>query len=234
MDQRINMSGRIHSKKVYYVDNHAFTSDKGTKNGKAKAENYCYENLINTNKIIVFDSEMEYKYYLYLLSIKAEDIEIHKEYLILNSFYSANNDYHDRIIYEADFVYKINNAVFVVDVKGFVEDTFYLKWKLFDAVYKKNNLALKVVRLKGKDYLDPNCWVELKDFKAPKKTIKKQREEILKLRQEKAQKEKEQREIERLKKRLVELNNKDKLTKREIERRNEILSILKDKGLIIQ
>lgn len=234
MDARLNQNSRINSRKVYYINGHAFISDKGTKNGKLKAEKYCYDNLLNSKDIVVFDSEMEFKYFLYLLQEGIGEIEIHKNFLLLNEFEGANGEHHDRIIYEADFVFRNKEGkIEVVDVKGFVEDVFYLKWKLFDFVFREKGLALKVVRLRGKNYLDPSSWVELKEFTKPQKQLKKQREELSKLKKEKRTKEVEERKLERIKARYKTLKEKAKLTSAERKRLVEVESILKREGIII-
>ena len=237
MDQRLHSNPRINSKKVYFINGKAFTSDKGTKNGKAKAEKYCYDNLLNSKDIIVFDSEMEFKYYLFLLKKQKEgvvsNIELHKNFLLLDAFTANSGAYHERMIYEADFVYEEYGKKIVVDTKGFVEEVFYLKWKLFDYLYKSKGLALKVVRLKGKDYLNESSWVEIKDYVAPKKTIKKQKEEIKKLRAEKHKEEVLQNKTKKEVARYQELTNKSKLNSAERKRLEQLKEILINKGLIL-
>lgn len=154
MDQYYNQQPKFNSKKVYFVkkDNIAFESDPKTKNGKEKAINYCFQNNISTNSIIVFDSEMEFKFYLYLtyLQDKGEisDIEYHREYLLIDKFDNANGETHDRLIYEADFVFKKKDKTIVVDTKGAVQNGFYIKRKLFDLKYKEQGLYMLVLQFK--------------------------------------------------------------------------------------
>ena len=240
MDYRKN----IHStgKKVYFINGKSFFNDKNTRNGMKKAEEYCYENMLNTKDIIVFDSVMESKYYMLLKKLESEgkvkNIEIHKNFLLLPEFISASGTYHDKEIYEADFVYYNACACRqeVVDVKGYREDVFDIKWKQFDYKFKDQGLSLKVVQLKsgkGVDYLDENNWVNLVEIKTLKKRVEKLKEENKELKNLVKIKQKEDSAIKRLKARREELLKKAKLTKAEQKRLNTINETLKEKGIMI-
>ena len=100
----------------------------------------------------------------------------------------------------------------VEDVKGasLFEDTrFLIEKQLFDHNFKEKDLYIKVVLWRDKE------WIEWKigDKKKPSKLIKKQREELKKLKAEKHQREVEERKKDRLKKRYDELLEKPKRTK---------------------
>ncbi len=241
MDYRRNV---LHSqgKKVYFIDGQSFTNSSNKRDGLKKAEDYAYAHMLNTKDIIKFDSIMESKYYMLLKKLEKEgkikDIEIHKNFLLIPEFTNANGEFHDKEIYEADFCYYDLrlHAYAVVDVKGFKEDVFIIKWKQFDYLFKEKGLYLKVVQLKGGrniDYLNEENWINLKDYVAPKKRTKKMKEEIEELKLKQKEKEKEERVILRLKARREELLSLNKLTRAQAKRLKEINDVLKEKGLLL-
>lgn len=152
MDFRRN-SMRIPAKKVYFVDGHAFMSDKGTKNGKSKAEEYCKKNFIPLTQIVVFDSVMEYHYYAMLKAQEEEgkvrDIRFHVMFPLVPESDNLYGMHHNPIDYEADFMFQTTSdgKWHVVDVKGFIEDVFVIKWALFDRIYKERGVSLECYRI---------------------------------------------------------------------------------------
>lgn len=244
MDYRhIQNIKKFNAKKVYYVAGIGFESDKGTKNGMEKAKNYCFENHLNTNDIIVFDSETEYLRYLYLKNQEmignVANISIHQLFPVLSAFDSAIGKHHEALEYEADFVYtdlKRNRKV-VEDVKGSkysIEEVFYVKWKVFDLRYKKENLAIEVAMLKDrKKYLDSASWYSLDDISTIKsmKNIRttKKLEELKKLKEAETSRLK----LEKVKEKYLHLKSLEKPTKAQKERLNEFETQLKEAGYIL-
>lgn len=92
---------------------------------------------------IIFDSEMESKYYI-LLKERANKGEIshlttHRKYSLVPDFtYDGKKE--KGLTYEADFVYFDNTdrRLYIEDVKGFAENEFKQQWKLLK--YKINGL----------------------------------------------------------------------------------------------
>lgn len=165
MDFRLNPS-RIFAKKVWWVRGNRFESDKGTRNGEAKAFRWCDENDVNRKEVVRFDSETEWKRYEFLLGLEREgkvrDIQVHRPFVLV-----PWTDGHTEMAYEADFCYETvrggQYSQVVEDVKPWfhLEDVFLVKWKLFDYVYR-GRLRLSVVMLKpwGKDdFANPDSWL---------------------------------------------------------------------------
>lgn len=231
----------MHSKKVWYVksDGSKFMSDKGNNNGKRKAIDHCLANMINTDNIIAFDSETEWKRYMFLLEQQKQgnimgSISVHQQFVILPAFTTQSGREHEQIIYEADFVYMdIQGCTHVEDTKGFADDSFYLKWKMFDSVYGEMGMELDVIRLLPRyNYLDINAWADW-SVKPEKKRSKKLKEENAELRKASKEADKEARQIARIKARYIELKAKPKLTKAESERLVQCCKYLAEKGIII-
>ena len=193
------------SKKVYVINNRSFVSDSGTKNGKEKCQNYAYENCLNANDMIIFDSETEFKRYLYLL--RQVDLGIitnlQRQYTfrLIPEFTTSAGKKHETMTYVADFVYKKDNLVIVEDVKGYAEEVFLVKWKLFDYIYLKKNICLLVIKRcgkRGENCLDDDFWCEYDNFsrkglslKAKQKELIDTRNKINKLEKEKIKRDKE-------------------------------------------
>lgn len=222
-------SGKV----VYYINGQRFENSKGKKDGKDKAVNYCLANFLNPNDIQKFDSRLECDYYEYLISRmnRGEISNLYHHYLlqVQEGFTNANGDQVPPITYEADFLYLDNGTKqrVVVDVKGsayFIDERFLTLKSVFDYKFKDRGIYIQVVMRDGDD------WVEWKmgEKKKSQKLIKKQRDEIKKLKLEKHQQEvngrKEAREKERLKE-LKNLLDQRKLTAAERKR----MSLLEDK-----
>lgn len=88
---------------------------------------------------IKFDSEMEGKYYLHLLQLKAAgevtEIELQPKYTLLDGF-KKNGKTFRAVTYTADFKVTYANGVEeVVDIKGMFTQQFELRRKLFEHRY---------------------------------------------------------------------------------------------------
>lgn len=228
-----NSKNRYHpeGKKTYFIDGQKFYNSKGQRDGKEKAIKYCLANFLNANDIITFDSDLECNRYIYLKELenacKIKNLGVHYLLKVQDEFINANGDFIPAITYNADFIYQDceTGKRVVEDVKGaslFEDSRFLIEKQLFDHNFKDKGLYIKVVLWRNKE------WIEWKigDKKKPSKLIKKQREELKKLKAEKHQREVEERKKERLKKRYDELLEKPKRTKREEARLLEIKALL--------
>lgn len=228
-----NSKNRYHpeGKKTYFIDGHKFYNSPHKRDGKEKAIKYCLDNFLNSSDILTFDSDLECNRYIYLKALenngKIKNLAFHYLLKVQDEFINANGDFIPAITYNADFIYQDceTGKRVVEDVKGasLFEDTrFLIEKQLFDHNFKEKDLYIKVVLWRDKE------WVEWKigDKKKPGKLIKKQREELKKLKAEKHQREVEERKKERLKKRYDELLEKPKRTKREEARLLEIKALL--------
>lgn len=108
---------------------------------------------------ILFDSQLESKYYEYLLALRGRgivlEIETQPVFLLLPSFRKDKRTIR-KIVYKADFrVTYSDGRQEIVDVKTQATMTkeFRIKWKLFDYYYP--DLELKLLTLEGSE------WVEL-------------------------------------------------------------------------
>jgi len=204
-------------KTTYWVRGQRFINDVNIRNGKKKAEDYCLANFIPVEEIICFDSMLECDRYEYLLELqkqgKLSELKHHLSLPLLPSYINYNGDEIPELRYNADFVYKEDGKNIVEDVKGaslFQDTRFEAIKQVFDYIYR-NKTYIRIVIMRDKE------WVEWKfgDPKKPQKLIKKQREEIRKLKAEAHAKEVaenlKQREIARLKE-LRELASHTKLT----------------------
>lgn len=227
MDRRFNYLGHSNARKVWYLNGMKFESDKNTNNGKQKAVAYARANMLDEKAILTFDSEMEFKRFLFLKQkeLKGEITELkdHFNFQLLPPFENLNGMEHEELLYEADFFYydNVNLKYVVEDVKGNIEDTFRVKWKLFDRIYMKRGLALTCIRLKSGrnvDYLKSENWDTIEENQKPQKRNLKMREELKALKQEKAQREKAEALEARERSRLATLEGKEKLTTTEKKR----------------
>ena len=232
LDRRFNFYGHSNAKKIWYIDGISFESDKGTNNGKQKAVAYAREQMLDDKDIKKFDSEMEFKRYLFLKAREDKgEIQLlkdHYNFQLLPAFTSVAGIEHEELLYEADFYYydNVRKRYVVEDVKGNLEDVFRVKWKLFDKIYYAKNLAIVCVRIRsgrGIDYLDANSWYEFSEKQTSNKRIAKIREENIRLKAEAKAREIAERKATKEKMRLAELKVKPKLTKRERERLEELM-----------
>lgn len=120
-----------------------------------------------------FDSELEAVYYrdVLLPQVLAGKIEVQRQpkYVLLKEFIKDGITYKP-IIYIPDFLVKYldDGRVEAIDVKGFQNDVFLLKRKLFDAVFPDVKLLiLKRVNKYG-------GWITVEEYAAAKRRERKE------------------------------------------------------------
>lgn len=181
---------------------------------------------------IVFDSKEELDYYLLLLDRQEkgeiENLEIHKSFTLIPS-YKIGAKIIKPLTYEADFVFYDNelDCERVIDVKGFADDVFKLKKKLFDYKYQFIN-GLEVMK-----YAKSTGWVNYDEYKKARASYKKRLVEEKnsykkQLEQNEKQAIRDTKLLERYKT-LTEKKKLSKLTKTEQERLDKLAHLLKDK-----
>lgn len=122
---------------------------------------------------IVFDSEMESKYYLLLKERIAKGeishLSIHRKYVLLPDFIYDGTKIKG-LTYEADFVYfdHTDERIYIEDVKGFAEQEFKQQWKLLK--YKIKELFDDYLELK-QEYTEFIHTVEVFDLVHEEKTL---------------------------------------------------------------
>lgn len=209
----MNFQGINKGKVVYWVDGQRFENSKDKRDGRAKAEQYCLNNFINTNDIQKFDSRTECNRYEYLLSLQNEgkisNLGHHFTLKIQDEFINANGDTIPAITYEADFIYLdcISNKRVVEDVKGseyFIDERFITIKQVFDKLMLSKGLYIKIVLFRS------NEWVEwhIGEVKKQSKLIKKQRAEIKELRKKEHERQMQDNRVAREKDRLKSLKEK--------------------------
>nr|DAY29852.1 MAG TPA: Endonuclease [Caudoviricetes sp.] len=187
---------------------------------------------------IKFDSEDEGRYYQLLKERESKgeikNLEIHKPFLLIPEYFDKLNNKHNALYYEADFVYfdTKDNKKHVVDVKGFEEEHFKIKKKIFEYIYCYDDNNFQYDELEVLTYRKTlNSFVPLKDVKKLMKTKRKQLIEeknyykniVLKQEhQKKIEENKKKREISRLKELNNLLLNGNKLTKQQKNRYFEL------------
>lgn len=124
----------------------------------------------------IFDSNHEFSYYLHLKELEGcglvSDIEIHKRFELIPPFTTNNGDKIRPMRYEADFVFWDNNLGFtrVVDIKGFEEDHFKIKKKLFEWLYCDRDGEYSEYRnLEVIKYTKKYGFMPIKEYKKIKK-----------------------------------------------------------------
>ena len=181
---------------------------------------------------ITFDSKEELEYYLLLLDRQEkgeiEGLEIHKPFTLIPS-YKLGAKTIKPLTYEADFVFYDNELDIerVIDVKGFADDVFKLKKKLFDYKFEYVN-GLEVMK-----YAKSTGWVNYDQYKKARASYKKRLvEEKNAYKKQLEQKEKQAirdtKLLERYKT-LIEKKKRSKLTKSELERYNKLEQYFQDK-----
>lgn len=183
---------------------------------------------------ITFDSNEEKEYYMLLKQRETKgeisDLKIHEPFELIPS-YKMNGKTVKALTYEADFVFydKQLGITRVIDVKGFADDVFKLKKKLFDYNFTKLfPLGLEVMK-----YAKSTGWVNYDDYKKARAIYKKrllEEKNSYKKQLEETQKQaiKEQKLIERYKT-LRDKEKHAKLTKNERERLIKLEEQLKGK-----
>ncbi|MFP7202195.1 DUF1064 domain-containing protein [Lysinibacillus halotolerans] len=122
---------------------------------------------------ILFDSEMEAKYYLYLRNLVDQGvvgyIELQPKFVLLEGF-KKNGKTFRPITYNADFkVWYTDGHIEVVDVKGMITQQFELRRKLFEHRYPYELKLITYSKIDG-------GWItheELKKARAKRKRAKK-------------------------------------------------------------
>ena len=153
---------------------------------------------------------------------------------IQDEFVNANGDTIPPITYEADFIYKdeIKGCRVVEDVKGseyFIDERFITIKQVFDRMMKDKGLYIKVVMLRNKEWIE---W-HLGEKKKSQKLVKKQREQLKQTKAESHKKEIAQNKTEREKARYRELAEKEKLSKAEQKRLDELKASLTERGIML-
>jgi hypothetical protein len=118
-----------------------------------------------------FDSDIEFKFYEYLLSQQEEgivkSIEIQPKYLLQEAYKKYDKNIR-KIEYIADFLVKYSDGSEIIyDVKGMVLNDFKLKRKIFDYVYPD-----KILRCVNWSRLDGG-WVDIEVIDKGRKERKK-------------------------------------------------------------
>lgn len=122
---------------------------------------------------IEFDSQIESKYYLYLLEQQKKGIVseflMQKEYIIFEG-YDKNGKKVRPIKYKADFeVHYPDGHIEVIDIKGFETKDFNIKKKLFEFRYPFELILLNYSKIDG-------GWITLEDLKKARAARKKTKE----------------------------------------------------------
>lgn len=109
---------------------------------------------------ILFDSQMESHYYLYLKELKEQGVVVDfklQPVFILQEGFSKDGKKIQPIEYIADFEVTYNDGhVEIIDVKGKITEAFRIKRKIL--LYKYRNVNFKCVREKGRE---PNKYWEV-------------------------------------------------------------------------
>lgn len=182
---------------------------------------------------IKFDSEDEARFYQELEEEAKKGnilyLEIHKPFSLIEPFVKKNGKHSNGLTYEADFVFfdKRVNKWRVVDIKGFEEEHFKIKKKIFECMYCTDEFA-RFEELEVLTYRKTlNGFVSTAEVKRLMKTKKQQlvaeknyyKNIVLKQEHDKELAEKKkQREL----KRLEELLSLPKLTKAQQTRLDEL------------
>lgn len=109
---------------------------------------------------ILFDSQMESHYYLYLKELKEQGVVVDfklQPVFILQEGFSKDGKRIQPIKYIADFEVTYNDGhVEIIDVKGKITEAFRIKRKIL--LYKYRDIDFKCVREKGRK---PNKYWEV-------------------------------------------------------------------------
>ena len=109
---------------------------------------------------ILFDSQMESHYYLYLKELKEQGVVVDfklQPVFILQEGFSKDGKRIQPIKYIADFEVTYNDGhVEIIDVKGKITEAFRIKRKIL--LYKYRDVDFKCIREKGRK---PNKYWEV-------------------------------------------------------------------------
>ena len=100
--------------------------------GKSTMSKYKNKKVVVDN--ILFDSKKEANYYTKLKILrdagKITDLKLQKKFVLQDKF-TLNGKTYRAITYVADFVYKDDKGMHVVDTKGYLTQVYKIKKKLF-------------------------------------------------------------------------------------------------------
>lgn len=132
---------------------------------------------------ITFDSKEEHLYYLQLKDLESQglvsEIEVHKPFELIPKYETRKGDKIRAMNYVADFVYLDikENRYRVVDIKGFEEEHFKLKKKIFEWFYCEknttNDLYYDFDSLEVLKYTKKTGFIPIKEYKKSIKNNKK-------------------------------------------------------------
>jgi len=121
---------------------------------------------------LMFDSQMEFEYYLYITNVVYSkdifsdiEIKLQPEYELLEKF-EKNGKKYRAINYRADFEICKNGKPFrVIDIKGFPNPLFLLKEKMFNHKYKDITLEIITKSPKWCEEYALDGWIETSELK---------------------------------------------------------------------
>lgn len=124
---------------------------------------------------IVFDSELEARYYKDIIKIAAEhgfmtDVKVRPKYILQDGFTKYQKVYRP-VYYEADFEITYHDGeVKIIDIKGMATEAALLKRKLFDKRYHDKMLEWIAYSKKDGGWIE---YDELKKLRAKRKKVDK-------------------------------------------------------------
>lgn len=130
-----------------------------------------------------FDSDIEYKFYIYLLSQQEKglikEIILQPKFLLQEAYTKYGKNIR-KIEYIADFQVEYTDGnIIIYDVKGMVMPDFKLKRKMFDYIYPD-----KILRCVNYSKIDSNgndgCWVDIEIIERGRKARKKAKAKLSK------------------------------------------------------
>ncbi len=189
---------------------------------------------------IIFDSQDEANYYL-LLKEKLEkkeifDLQIHPVFILIPEYTDSLGKKHNSLKYEADFVYTEteSNKMHAVDIKGYEEEHFKIKKKIFEYLYCYAEASKMFDKLEVLTYRKTlNGFVETEQVKELMKTARQKliaeknhyKQIVEKQEHEKEVKaRKEQKELARLNELANIIQNGGKLNYQQRKRYNELVN----------
>jgi hypothetical protein len=173
-------------------------------------------------KDYLFDSLQECEYFkvleMRLNKNEISNLRVHPTYVLQPPFTYFGKKVNG-IEYTPDFDYIENGRKVAIEVKGIPTADFELRLKMWK--YLNQNTLIKVMC-----YSKGTGWMEMNEYHKARKLIKKEQYEERIRKQIEMENEKKQNKILKMRNRLNVLEKKEKLTAKEIERKNEILERL--------
>lgn len=152
--KRQTKQSKIRNAKALIIDGISF---------KSKLEAYCYKKLKDANL------SFKYEGYVFVLQDKFKyphkTIELVK-YGTTKSFKQSNINIRE-ITYKPDFVSTDNN--WVIECKGYPNDTFAMKWKMFKYFLYKNNMKVDLYVPRNHKQIDETIEMIKHDIRERKK-----------------------------------------------------------------